>query len=327
MGGSSWNDDLYRDRAAFRKSSGTATFKHDDDIKKGKVAAKAHDKMSPHGVKIRESRDSDAHPDSVAVGVFFDVTGSMGGVPVVLQQKLPKLMDILLTKGYCKDPQILVGAVGDYHSDRVALQAGQFESGIEIDEDLGRLFIEGGGGGTYEESYQNAMYFFARHTSIDCWDKRGKKGFLFLIGDEKPYAASTRAEIKEIFGDDVQDKITVQEMIKEVQERYNLFFIIPKGTSHYEDPALRECWAKLIGAEHVLMLEDPNLVCETIGATIGMFENALTLDKVAADLGGSKDAMVVKGALDKLMGSASLAKASGKGNLPTAAKDSKTVRL
>lgn len=327
MGGSRWSDDLYRDRVDHRARSGTATFAHDHDIKAGRTAAKAHDKMSPLGVKIRESRDSDAHPDSVAIGIFFDVTGSMGGVPKVLQQKLPKLMDLLLTKGYCKDPQLLVGAVGDYHSDNVPLQTGQFESGIEIDEDLGRLFLEGGGGGTYEESYQNAMYFMAKHTSIDCWEKRGKKGFLFLIGDEKPYGASSRVEIKEIFGDDVESNIETKDLIREVQERYNVFYIIPSGTSHFSDPALRECWAQLIGAEHVLMLEDPNLVCETIGATIGMFENALTLDRVASDLGGSKDALVVKGALDKLVGSAALTKAA-KGNLPDAAKDGgKTIRL
>lgn len=324
MGGSSWSNDLYNDRAAHKASTGTATFDHDDDIKKGRKTAKAHDKMSPHGVKIRESRDSETHPDSVAIGVFFDVTGSMGHVPVVLQQKLPKLMELLLTKGYCKDPQILVGAVGDYHADRVALQTGQFESGIEIDEQLGLLYLEGGGGGSYEESYQNAMYFFARHTAIDCWEKRGKKGFLFLIGDEKPYAVSTRAEIKAIFDDDIQDNVSVKDLIREVSERYNVFFIIPSGTEHFKDPALRECWAGLLGAEHVIMLEDPSLVCETIGSIVGMFESGLSLDKISTDLG--KDAIVVKGALDKLMGSASLAK-TAKGNLPATAKKDKTVRL
>ena len=324
MGGSSWSDDFYKDRAADRARTGTATFAHDDDIKAGRTVAKAHDKMSPHGVRIRESRDSDAHPDSVAIGVFFDVTGSMGHVPVVLQQKLPKLMELLLTKGYCKDPQILIGAVGDYHSDRVALQTGQFESGIEIDEQLGLLYLEGGGGGSYEESYQDAIYFFARHTAIDCWEKRGKKGFLFLIGDEKPYAVSTRKEIKDIFDDDVQDKVFVQDLIREVSERYNVFFIIPSGTEHYKDPVLRQCWAGLIGAEHVIALDEPNLVCETIGSIVGMFESDLSLDKMASDLG--KDAIVVRGALDKLQGKASLAK-TGKGNLPATAKKDKTVRL
>ena len=28
------------------------------------------------------------------------------------------------------------------------------------------------------------MYFMARHTSLDCHEKRGQRGYLFIIGDE-----------------------------------------------------------------------------------------------------------------------------------------------
>jgi len=327
MGGSSWSSDLYADRVSSKAAKGVPTFAYDSDVKSGKAARKAHDKLNVHGVN-RESRDSDAHPDSVAIGVFFDVTGSMGGVPRVLQQKLPKLMDTLLQKNYCKDPQILVGAVGDYYSDTTPLQAGQFESGIEIDEDLTRLFLEGGGGGTFEESYQNALYFFARHTSTDCWEKRGKKGFLFLIGDEKPYGYSSPEELLKVFGDKVQEKVSVQTLVKEVQEKYNLFFIIPGGTSYYNNPELKSCWEGLLDPEHVIMLKDPGLVCETIGSIIGMFENSLSLDVLAKDMvsGSTEDALVLRNALQPLTQSAALAKA-GKGNLPATAKDDSTIRL
>ena len=181
MGGSAWSDDLYRDRAATRARAGTPTFLHDASIRSGATAKKAHSTLEPKDVKMRESRDSAAHPDSLAIGVIFDVTGSMSTVPGIVQKKLGKLMEILLDKKYCEDPQLLIGSVGDYHSDKVPLQTGQFESGIEIDEQLGHLFLEGGGGGSYEESYQQALYFFAHKTSTDCWDKRGKKGFLFLL--------------------------------------------------------------------------------------------------------------------------------------------------
>ena len=141
MGSSSWSDDFYADRAAAKKATGTPTFTHDADVRSGKAASALHDKLNPKGV-TRESRDSAAHPESTAIAVFFDVTGSMGSVPRVLQEKLPQLMGLLCRKGYIKDPQILFGAFGDATCDRVALQVGQFESGVEMDEDITRIYLE-----------------------------------------------------------------------------------------------------------------------------------------------------------------------------------------
>ena len=52
--------------------------------------------LDPHGVAKRESSDSREHPQSLAIAVLFDVTGSMGHVPRVLQSKLPQLLGLLL---------------------------------------------------------------------------------------------------------------------------------------------------------------------------------------------------------------------------------------
>lgn len=284
MGGSRWSDDFYRDREDDRVRTGKSAFDYDVRLKADPRAKKmAHPKMSPHGV-TRESRDSAAHPDSVAIGVVFDVTGSMGSIPVQLQKKLPQLMGLLLRKGYVKDPQILFGAVGDYFADSVPLQIGQFESGIEMDDDLGRLFLEGGGGGSFEESYQNALYFFARHTAIDCFEKRGKKGYLFLIGDEMPYASATRKEIERLTGDSVPRDLSVEDIIREARERYHVFFVIPRGASHGADPKLRKRWSGLLGEQNVIMLDDPDGVCEAIGVAIGLIEGTADVDAIEDDL-------------------------------------------
>ena len=61
----------------------------------------------------------------------------------------------------------------------VPLQMGQFESGLEMDDDLGKIYLEGGGGGQVYETYELAVYFFACHTAIDCFEKRSQEG-LFL---------------------------------------------------------------------------------------------------------------------------------------------------
>ncbi|AKU94782.1 hypothetical protein AKJ09_01446 [Labilithrix luteola] len=319
MGGSRWSDDFYKDREDDRTRTGKSAFDYDVRLKADPRAKKvAHPKMSPHGV-TRESRDSDAHPESVAIGVVFDVTGSMGNIPVELQKKLPQLMGLLLRKGYVKDPQILFGAVGDYFADRVPLQIGQFESGIEMDDDLGRLFLEGGGGGSFEESYQNALYFFARHTTIDCFEKRGKKGYLFLIGDEMPYARSTREEIERLIGDSIPRDIPVDEIIREAREKYHVFFVIPRGASHGTDPKLHKRWSTLLGEQNVIMLDEPDGVCEAIGVAIGLIEGTANVDAIEDDLADfgtkTKTASAVATALAPLARAVSTTTTS-KTNLP-----------
>lgn len=328
MGGSSYSDDDYHARVAYKVSHAIPTFDYDSKIKSGAAPCVAHSTLDPKGV-TRESRDSDAHPESLAIAIIFDGTGSMGSVPVTLQAKLPQLMGLLLRKGYVEHPQILFGAVQDYFADRVALQIGQFESGLEMDDNLTNLVLEGGGGGSYEESYQEALYFFGRHTSIDCFEKRGKKGYLFLIGDEKPYPITNKDEIKEIFGDDVQGPLTAETLVAEAQEKYHVFFLIPmSGTQHGRDPVLRNRWAALLGEDHVIGMQEADGVCEAIAVAIGVNEGTIDLDTAAAHLKefGTSDAIVagVSAALDPLAKSTALAKV-GTGDLPGTSKRSEAV--
>ena len=332
MGGTYWSDNYYADREADRVKTGKTAFTYDVAMKSAPVSArKVHEKCDPYGVKFRESRDSDAHPNSVAIAVMFDVTGSMQTVPMVLQKKLGQLMGLLLRKSYVVDPQILFGTIGDATCDPGSLQVGQFESGIEMDDDLGRLWLVGGGGGSNEESYQNALYFFARHTAIDCWEKRGHKGYLFIIGDEKPYPKVSRAQVKSLIGDDLQDDIPVKAIIREVQERYHVFYVLPKGTSNYDHPEIETTWKGLLSPENFIKLEDPESVCESIGVAIGLIEGTVDMSAAEADL---KAAGVPKRTIDSVgRGLDSLAKSTaltrvGTGNLPEKAGRSKTnVRL
>jgi hypothetical protein len=239
--------------------------------------------MNPRGVTWRESRDSDTHPQSHAVGVLFDVTGSMQTVPRILQANLPKLMGLLVRKGYLEHPQILIGGIGDATCDAAPLQIGQFESGIEIEEDLGKLFLESGGGGHITESYELAMYFMARHTSLDCFEKRGRRGYLFIIGDEIPYARIKRTEVAAIIGDGLQADIPVEELVVELERLYDVYYVLPRLTSHWNNPVVHRRWMELLG-QHVLRLEDPAGICELIASTIGFAEGKVGLEGLGDDL-------------------------------------------
>lgn len=287
MGYSNWSDAAYQTRQTFRKKSKQSAFTYDQQVRASGVQ-QVHKEMNPFGV-TRESRDSAQHPDSVAVGVIFDVTGSMGTVPRVLQTKLGKLMRLLVQKGYLAHPQMLFGAVGDAYCDRVPLQIGQFESGLEMDDDLGKIFLEGGGGGQVHETYELALYFMARHTAIDCFDKRGKKGYLFTIGDEKPYTVVQRQQVQQLIGDRLKQDVAVETIVAEVERRYEYFHIIPSNTTHGRSAEVQECWRTLLG-ERVLLLEDEGAVCETIALAIGICEGTLyDLDQGIDDLTDEED--------------------------------------
>lgn len=292
MGGSSWSSDAYAEAARLRRKAGKGDFAHDDAVRRSHKW-EIHPSLDPKGVKFRESRDSDAHPRSNAISVLFDETGSMGGIPRVFQKKLAELMKVLLVKGYIQDPQILFGAFGDATCDHIALQVGQFESGVEMDEHLRNIVLEGGGGGTNHESYELALYFLARHTSIDCWEKRGRKGYAFLIGDEKAYPVVDKQQVEKHIGDMLQESISLRQIIAEVERRYHFFFIFPRNASHGGDVEIQDFWRDLLG-QRVIFLDDENAVSETIALTIGLTENAINLaegEKDLSDAGASSTAI------------------------------------
>src|SRR5215467_7947140 len=104
MGSGRWTVSDYTRRAADRAASGRSTFDYDDTLRKSPRADwKAHPDLDPkrpnsRGENVREALDTDEHPNATPIAVIFDVTGSMGGIPRVLQQKLPQLLGLLQRK-------------------------------------------------------------------------------------------------------------------------------------------------------------------------------------------------------------------------------------
>ena len=234
------------------------------------------------GRNIRESRDNPDHPTSVPVAVFFDQTGSMGHVPVELQKKLAELFGLLLRKGYVTDPQVLVGAYGDAYCDMVPLQASQFESDNRIDDALDKLFLEGAGGGNDGETATLAWYFAATHTATDAWDKRGKKGYLFTIGDECALPI-TVSQILEHTTDTVQADLTPKDVVALASQRWEVFHLVVDNYAAHIQDSVRK-YTELLG-DHCVVLEDPLAAAETIAGIIGMCEGTLDdVDSLVDDL-------------------------------------------
>ena len=291
MGGGSWDTAAYTSAATSRRATGTADFGYHEEVQSGRATG-VHPELDPRGIAkslagARESRDSAEHPQSVPIMIAFDVTGSMRNIPTVMQQKLPKLMDTILAKTSLADPQILMSAIGDYHSDRYPVQVGQFESDNRFDEQLRNIILEGGGGGQNMESYGHTFYVANQLIATDAWEKRRKKGYLFTIGDEKFWPELSAQELNDVYDVGAQASVQVSDLIKQAKERWEIFHIVPTQTNYGDSNV--GFWREHLD-ERVIELDDMNLVCETIAGAIGMMESATQVNQAVRDIGLTGDA-------------------------------------
>lgn len=261
MGGSSWSSSAYSNlRADYSTKSTKQIFTND----------KVDNAMNPKGVKFRESRDSDAHPLSHAIMVMLDTTGSMGIIPErLVREKLGDLMATLLTHG-TKDAHVLFGGINDHFWSNTPLQVGQFEAGTEeLNKWLSGLWLEGGGGGQSMESYLLAWLFAGRHTSIDCFEKRNEKGFLFTIGDEWTHPQLASDHVEQIMGYKPEAALTAEQLLTEAQRMYHVFHLHCLQGSDGRNTNVQEHWKHLLG-ERVIMVEDYNNIAEIIASTVAV---------------------------------------------------------
>lgn len=313
MGSGAWSATNFFDRAATRAAAGVDTFDYSARAKKSGVL-RPHQTLDPYGMQVRESRDSAEHPDSNSILISLDVTGSMDRVVRGIHRDLPHLHELLLGHKYIPHPQILFAAVGDAMCDQVPLQVGQFESDNRMDQNLENMILEGGGGGQKTESYELLMYVAARQTAIDCFEKRGRKGYFFMIGDEMAYPQVHRAHIHRLIGTDPQGDIPLDQIIAEVRQKYHFYFVIPGGAAHGGDGDVLSFWRHHLGAKNILKLADPNDTSESIAMTIGLNEGVISLDQAQQHL--AKRGKIGK-AIDQIMGA--VGGLFGKSPLPPAA--------
>lgn len=212
--------------------------------------------MSPRGVKIRESRDSVAHPTTLAIMMWLDETGSMGKIPAyMVREGLGHLLPDIIAGGV-DHPQVFFGGIGDHYSDNSYLQVGQFECETELlDECLRSVYLEKKGGGQHKESYPLAWYFAGNHTSIDCFEKRGQKGILITIGDEGYHPIIEGKAISRMTGHgDYKESYTAEELLKKAQETYEVYHINANDGGYPNDEEILGQWRSLLG-DHFINVE------------------------------------------------------------------------
>ena len=232
---------------------------------------------------VRESRDSPDNPNSTPVIVGLDVTGSMGMIAeAIARQGLRTLFESIYDRQPVPDPHIMFMGIGDALCDSAPLQVSQFEADIRIAEQLVDLWLEGGGGGNNCESYTLPWLFAALHTATDAWSKRGRKGYLFTIGDEEPPAVLTAREQRRVLGSGQRD-LRTPDLLRLVSRGWEVFHIVVEQGSYCQHAGADRVagrWTDLLG-QRALRLADYTRLPEVIVSAMQVNEGG-NLDDVAA---------------------------------------------
>jgi hypothetical protein len=275
------------DPGAYRTFTASTVGKTTDKIYTSRGMNKT---LDPLGVKIRESRDSVDNPNSTPVIVGLDVTGSMGMLAdVIAREGLGTLFTGILDRKPISDPHVMFMAIGDANCDSAPLQVSQFEADKRIIEQLTQIYLEHGGGGNSFESYNLPWYFSAFHTAHDSMEKRGKRGYLFTVGDEEAPHALTKDQIKRFIGDDTEAELSPLDTLQLAQRLYDVYHVIIEEGSHARAHMSNvvNSWDKLLG-QRVIRLADHKKLAETIVSAIEVAEGRDAGDSAAGWGSGSR---------------------------------------
>jgi len=254
--------------------------------------------LDPKGVETRESRDSIDNPESTALAVFVDVTGSMGMLSeAMVRSGCNTLATEIHSRKPITCPHIMFGAIGDVNGDTAPLQVSQYEADLRIVDQLTKVYLEGGGLGNGMESYSFPWYFAALHTSLDCFEKRNKKGYLFTIGDDGPEMKLRAAHIEKYLGYNPEKDFTAEELLVMVSRKYEVFHLIIKEGGTYSSKVEKQ-WKDLLG-ERAIVLLDHTKMAEVIVSLIQSIEGTATKDEIIGSWTGDTS-IVVQTALNEL---------------------------
>lgn len=235
------------------------------------TAGRSYDNAISRGLDSSDLVPSKIETDSEnPIVIVFDVTGSMGDWPATIFSKLPYLDHEAKFYYGTDDYKICFAAVGDSFSDRYPLQVLPFCSGKDMEQELKKLIIEGGGGGQTNESYNlGAVYF-----SNNCDMPKAIRPLIIFIGDEGIYPETTQEEVEKICKISGSGKIDTAESFQKLKEKFEVYAIRKKYDGS-ENHRIQKQWEDYLGADHVASLQDPNRAVDVIFGILSKVTNKI----------------------------------------------------
>jgi hypothetical protein len=185
-------------------------------------------------------------PNPLVIGV--DVTGSMANWPFEIFDRLPLLYNTL--SQYREDLEICFAAIGDAAVDRWPLQVTSFASGFDLEQLLGSLYGEGGGGDA-PESYGLFAHWLNTHVQVP---NAKEPPFLILFGDITMHPKVPKGQIAHYLGDRVSRDVDAIGAWRQVCKTWNTWFL-RRPTGKPGDRVDKQ-WGRAIGAQKIFHIED-----------------------------------------------------------------------
>ena len=149
----------------------------------------------------------------------------MGRIPHnLIKDWLPDLMKDIVDHAY-KYPQLMFMGIGDV-DDQAPIQASQFELETELVlKALREIWLEGNGQGNKEEGYSYAWLMASRFIQTDQSQKRGQKGILITIGDERLNPTIPLYSLSKTIGNDFVEGVSSKWLYDEVSKNWHVIHI------------------------------------------------------------------------------------------------------
>ncbi len=180
--------------------------------------------------------------------IAVDVTGSMAQWPFEIFDRLPLLYNTL--SQYREDLQICFAAVGDAGCDRWPLQVTTFASGFDLEQLLGSLYGEGGGGDA-PESYGLLAHWVNTHVRVP---SAADKPFLIVFGDITMHSRVPAKQIRDLLGDRAASDVDAVDAWKQVCETWNVWYL--RRPSGRKGDEVDTQWGRAIGGQKIIHIAD-----------------------------------------------------------------------
>ena len=209
----------------------------------------------------------------------LDVTGSMGDWTKIIYDKMPMFYGQIMLQNYLKDPALSFCAVGDYTCDEAPLQVTEFGQGTNIDSLISKMYLEGGGGGSYFESYELAAYFYNTHVDLN----NSVLPFFFVTGDECFYEKIPEKHITKILGKPINENFIIARDCWKLKN-YNVFLIKKPYDEERREVVIKKQWIETLGEERVLYISNPKACVDVMLGAIAITSGVRTLESYEKDM-------------------------------------------